>query len=234
MNKKIVLALGIALSFAVSSVAFADTSVNASSTSTNTNQSQSTAANQGVNAVNNFNTTTPTDTTLHEHISGITGSNQSIGLSGYAGSFSPNYCGGTAQAGVSAPYVTIAAGKPVLGEPGVACVTEVASVHTMEFSATYGNAAAKAAQAGNSALAKEYAEMSGKLANAAVNMQCSVSDIVRKSMRDAGIACPLSDTERVAKSKDDADKARQEIAARGESLDPFVRQREGLPVIASK
>jgi hypothetical protein len=226
-------ALGIALSLVVTGV-FAQTNVNASTTSTNNAASQSTSANQGVNAINNFNTTTPSDTTLHEHISGITGSNQSIGLSGYAGSFSPNYCGGTAQAGVSAPYVTIAAGKPVLGEPGVACVLEVASVHTMEYSATYGNAAAKAAQAGNPDLAKQYAEMSGKLANAAVNMQCNVSDIVRKSMRDAGIDCPLSDSERSAKSAADAELVKKEVVARGESLDPFVRRREGLPVLAAR
>lgn len=231
MNKKIIVALGIALSFAVSG-AYAQ--ISAGSTSTNTNGSQSTSANQGVNQGITFNSVTPTETTVHEHISGITGSNQSIGLSGYAGSFSPNYCGGTAQAGVSAPYVTIAAGKPVLGEPGVACVTEVASVHTMEFSATYGTAAAKAAQAGNSELAKQYADMSGKLANAAVNMQCSVSDIVRKSMRDAGINCPLSDAEKSAKSAADADLVKKEVVARGESLDPFVRRREGLPVLAAQ
>lgn len=225
-------ALGIALSFAVVG-AHAQT-VNAGATGTNSNNSQSSSANQGVTASNTFNTTSPTDSTQHEHISGITGSNQSVGLSGYAGSFSPNYCGGTAQAGVSAPYVTIAAGKPVLGEPGVACVTEVASVHTMEFSATFGNAAAKASQAGNKDLAKQYADMSAKLASAAVNMQCSVSDIVRKSMRDAGIDCPLSDKELSAQSEDEANKVRQKVVARGESLDPFVRQREGLPILAAK
>lgn len=230
MNKKVVVALGIALSFAVSA---ANAQVNAGASSTNTNASQSSSANQGVQMSNTWNT--PGNSDVHEHISGITGSNQSIGLSGYAGSFSPNYCGGTAQAGVSAPYVTIAAGKPVLGDPGVACVKEVASVHTMEFSATYGNAAAKAEQAGNKELAKQYADMSTKLANAAVNMQCSVSDDVRKAMRDAGIDCPLTDKERVAKNEDEANKVRQEVVARGESLDPLVRQREGLPqLVATK
>lgn len=231
MNKKVVVALGIALSFAVS---MAHAQVNAGATSTNSNGSQSTSANQGVNQGITFNSSTPTDTTLHEHISGITGSNQSIGLSGYAGSFSPNYCGGTAQGGLSVPYATAAFGKPVLGEPGVACVKEVASVHTMEFSATYGNAAAKAEQAGNKELAKKYAEMSEKLANAAVNMQCDVSDDVRRSFRSAGIDCPLTDKERIAKSEDEANKVRQEVVARGESLDPIVRRREGLPILAAQ
>lgn len=231
MNKKVVVALGIALSFVVCG---ANAQTNASAVGTNTNQSQSTAANEGVTQGITFNSVTPTDTTLHEHISGVTGSNQSIGLSGYAGSFSPNYCGGTAQAGVSAPYVTIAAGKPVLGDPGVACVKTVASVHTMEYSATYGNAARAAAQAGNKDLAKEYADMSEKLAKASVNMLCDLSDDVRKAYREAGVDCPLSDKERSAKSQEDAEKVRQQAVARGESLDPIVRRREGLPQLASQ
>lgn len=231
MNKKTVVALGIALSLAVTA-AYADQTTNANATGTNTNNSASTAANQGVQMSNTWNT--PSDSNSNVHYSGITGSNQSIGLSGYAGSFSPNYCGGTAQAGVSVPYVTAALGKPVLGDPGVACVKTVASVHTMEYSATYGNAARAAAQAGNLDLAKKYADMSGKLAQASVNMLCDLSDDVRKAYRDAGVDCPLSDKERSAVSAEEANKVRQEAVARGESLDPIVRQREGLPILAAK
>lgn len=217
MFKKMVVTLSIALSFAVSVAHAQETTAGASST--NTNASQSTSANQGVQMSNVWNT--PSDSDSHVHYSGITGSNQSVGLSGYAGSFSPNYCGGTAQAGVSAPYVTIAAGKPVLGDPGEACVKTVASVHTMEYSATYGNAAAKAAQAGNMALAKEYSEMSGKLAKASVNMLCDLSDDVRKAYRDAGVECPATKQE-LAKA------AEEQAVANHEPTDPLIRTRMGL------
>jgi len=217
MIKKAVVMLSIALSFAFTG-AYAQ-STTAGATSENTNASQSTAANQGVQMSNVWNT--PSDSDSHVHYSGITGSNQSVGLSGYAGSFSPNYCGGTAQAGVSVPYATIAAGKPVLGDPGEACVKTVASVHTMEYSATYGNAAAKAAQAGDAVLAKEYSDMSKKLAQASVNMLCDLSDDVRQAYRDAGVACPATKAEK-------AEAAKERAVANHEPTDPFIRSRMGL------
>jgi 2-oxo-4-hydroxy-4-carboxy--5-ureidoimidazoline (OHCU) decarboxylase len=103
----------------------------------------------------------------------------------------------------------------------------------MEYSATYGNAARAAAQAGNLDLAKKYADMSGKLAQASVNMLCDLSEDVRKAYRDAGVNCPLSDKERAAQSQAGENKVRQEAVAKGESLDPFVRSREGLPPLQS-
>jgi hypothetical protein len=210
--------------------AFADTTTNANASGTNTNTSGSTASNDGLNTGNSLtnNFLSPSDTDVHEHLSGITGSNTAVGLGSFSSSFSSDYCGGVAQAGVSVPYVTGALGHPVLGEPGVPCVDTRAAVHTMEFSATYGNAA-HAAQAVADERAKElqaienkiknpasgadaiaaagsvadiqnqytaaearaqaFADTSAKLATAAINMLCSVSDDVKKAYNDAGIDC---------------------------------------------
>jgi hypothetical protein len=244
MNKKIV-ALGIALGLFVSG---ANAQVSAGSSSTNTNGSQSTAANQGVNQGITFNSATPTDTTLHEHISGVTGSNTAVGLGSFSSSFSSDYCGGVAQAGVSAPYVTIAAGKPVLGDPGNACVSTRASVHTMEYSATFGNAASKALALADDAekrkdeteageyrqAAYTYAQMSGKLAVAAVNMLCNLSGDVRQSYRDAGIDCPTTSSEKLYAEKQAEQQKAKDAMEHSEPTDPLVRARMGLPALALK
>lgn len=210
----------------MNSVAFAQ--LTSTATGTNTNTSGSTSNNQGNALTNNFYSPGNTTEDMHDHVSGVTGANTAVGLGSFASSFSSDYCGGTAQAGLSVPYVTLAAGKPVLGEAGTPCVDIRAAVHTMEFSATYGNAAhavmalaeeknkrlladeaaitgqkssADAVAAANdvadarndyaAALAKAqaFADTSAKLATAAVNMLCSVSDDVRKAYNDAGIDC---------------------------------------------
>jgi hypothetical protein len=105
----------------------------------------------------------------------------------------------------------------------------------MEFSATYGNAAARAlaladeAKKRNDAQAAAeyqnsaagYAAMSGKLAQASVNMLCNLSDDVRQAYRDAGVSCPETKQEKVAAEK-------QQAVAHNEPTDPFVRERMGL------
>lgn len=195
---------------------------------------------------NTWNSPGSTDSNIH--YSGVTGSNASVGLGSFSSSFSSDYCGGVAQAGVSAPYVTIAAGKPVLGDPGVACVTTRASVHTMEYSATFGNAAARALSLADEAVkrkdetqadtyrqtASQYAEMSGKLATAAVNMLCNLAPDVRRAYRDAGVFCPDTPAEKAAKDQQAAEQQKQQAVASGEPTDPFVRDRMGLTPLASK
>jgi hypothetical protein len=246
MNNIKKFALSIALGFAVTAGAHA-ADITAGSSSTNTNGSTSTSANQGVNQGITFNSTSPTDTTEHDHVSGITGSNTAIGLGSFSSSFSSDYCGGVAQAGVSAPYITIAAGHPVLGDPGIACVDTRASVHTMEYAATFGNAATKALALADEAAkrsdeadaksyreaAQQYAVMSGKLATAAVNMLCKLSPDVRDSYTDAGITCPQTNAEKSVKSAQAAEEVKHDAVQRGESTDPLVRARMGLQPLAS-
>jgi hypothetical protein len=250
---KAILSMALGLAVIVSSGAQAQTS--AETNGTNTNSSQSGALNQGVSNTNNFESSA--DTNEHVHYSGVTGSNTPVGLGSFSSSFSSDYCGGTAQGGISVPYVTTAFGKPVLGDPGVACVDIRAAVHTMEFAATFGNAADRSlvlaakyedlshpkvgsavgtdyglytqeASAARQA-AFNYAQTSQQLATAAIYMQCNLSDDVRKAYRDAGFVCPKTDAEKKA----DADAAAQQQAstahANNEPTDPLVRQRLGLP-----
>jgi hypothetical protein len=226
-----------------SAAAFADT--NASTNDANTNTSTANSANSGLNngnaLTNNF--ISPSDSNVNEHVSGMTGSNTAVGLGSFSSSFSSDYCGGVAQAGVSAPYITIAAGHPVLGDPGIACVDTRASVHTMEYSATYGNAAGKALALADEAekrndkdaatayrtSAEQYAAMSGKLADAAVNMLCKLSPDVRESYRDAGINCPLTADEKAAAAKE---QVAHQAVAQSQPTDPLVRSRMGLPPLS--
>lgn len=234
-------ALGVALSFMLIAGAQAESNVSAGATTTTNANSGSQASNAGVQMSNTWNT--PGDTDSHIHYSGFTGSNTAVGLGSFSSSFSPDYCGGVSQTGISAPYVTIAHGEPKAGKVGVWCDDQRTSVHAMEFAATYGNAAIKAfdlaAQAEKNKdesahqmfieSAKYYAAMSKKLSTFAVYMQCGHSDQSLKMARAAGIDCPLTDAERSAMSNEEATKVRQEAVARGEPLDPFVRSREGLP-----
>lgn len=242
--KKVI--LGVALGFVVIANASAqtvDTGVN--SANTNTNASQSTAANQGVSATNNFNTTTPTDTTANVKYSGFTGSNTSVGLGSFSSSFSSDYCGGTAQAAGSVPFVTAAGGKPVLMEPGYACDDHRTAVHAMEFAATYGNASIRALElakqadaASDKELAKQYkisseayAKLSAEQAKFATLMECGHSESARRNSRLAGIDCPLTDEEKTAEAKKNAEASKQQAIASNQPVDPFVRQRMGLPVL---
>lgn len=140
-TKQIIIAGLLAITGLVGAVG-AQAQTSAQTNGTNTNQSGSESSNLGNNLTNNF--LSPSDSTEHVHYSGVTGSNTPVGLGSFSSSFSSDYCGGVAQAGASVPYVTLAFGKPVLGDPGVACVDTRASVHTMEFAATFGNAADRA------------------------------------------------------------------------------------------
>jgi hypothetical protein len=233
-------ALGFALSFALVAGAQAQSNVSAGATSTTNANSGSQASNTGVQMSNTWNT--PGDTNSHIHYSGVTGSNTAVGLGSFSSSFSSDYCGGVSQTGLSAPYVTLAHGDPVLGDPGVACVLTRASVHTMEYSATFGNAAAKAIALADEAdkrkdaseaaeyrnAAYSYAQTSGKLAQAAVNMLCKLSPDIRSAYIDAGVSCPETDAEKSAKSAKAAEEVKQEAVARGEPTDPLVRHRMGL------
>src|SRR5579859_7411984 len=142
MNEISKVALGFALSFAIVSGANAQANLNAGATTTTNTTAQNQASNTGVSLSNTWNTPSGTDSNIH--YSGVTGSNTAVGLGSFSSSFSTDYCGGVSQTGLSAPYVTLAHGDPVLGTPGVACVLTRASVHTMEYSATFGNAAGKA------------------------------------------------------------------------------------------
>jgi hypothetical protein len=259
----------VALGLACVGHAQAQNNVNANLTAnpTNNSTSGSTAANEGVNNTNNFNSTTPTDTTEHVKYSGVTGSNTGVGLGSFSSSFSSDYCGGTAQVGISVPYVTAAGGKPVLGEPGVPCVDIRAGVHTMEFSVSFGTAAAKnfdlaaaydklaastvftdvkSVTATASRISPEeaaeyrktaanlraagmvYSEQSVKLATAATNMLCNVSDDVRQAYRDAGILCPKTKQEKADEAKAQQQATQQQAVANNQPTDPFVRQRMGL------
>lgn len=209
--------------------------VSSTSTTTASTTANTQASNMGNALTNNFQN--PGDQDIH--YSGTTGTNTAIGLGGFSSSFSTDYCGGTAQGGLSVPYVTIVGGKPILGEPGVACVNTRASVHTMEYSATYGNAAANAlkfsqiaAQAGNRQAAEAYrhtaqgyAEMSSKLAVASVNMLCDLSDSIRKSYEDAGIKCP----EDKATATSGSQSALATNGSDWDHTDPYIRRRMGLP-----
>jgi len=237
MNRFAKVILGTALGLVIASTAMAQNKVNAdvSNTSTTNAVSQTEASNQGVSATNNFNTTSPEHTSTDVHYSGVTGSNTAVGLGSFSSSFSSDYCGGTQQAGISVPYATLAAGGPVLKEPGVACVNTRAAVHTMEFSATFGNAAARALALADDAKkrndaqaalayqdsAASFAAMSGKLAQASVNMLCNLSDDVRQAYRDAGVSCPETKLEKAAADK-------QQAVAHNEPVDPLIRQRMGL------
>jgi len=203
-----------------SGVASAQTTTNVNSSSNATLNTESTSSNMGNNLTNNFNS--PGRVDQHVRYSGVTGTNTAVGLGSFSSSFSSDYCGGVAQGGLSVPYVTFAGGKPVLGEPGVACVMMRASVHSMEYAATYGNAAASATKAGNAQLAREYTDMSTKLARASVYMLCGLGPDVRQSYVDAGIDCPPSKEER-------AQAANQQAQQSNEPTDPIVRRRLGYP-----
>lgn len=237
-----VMALGLAaIGHAQAQVA---ANLTASTAATNNNSSGSTAANEGVNNTNNFNSTTPDHTAVDNnvHYSGVTGSNTGVGLGSFSSSFSSDYCGGTAQGGISVPYVTTAFGKPVLGDPGVACVDTRAAVHSMEFSATYGNAAAKAVAMAEDAKKRgaadeekayraavlTYSSMSEKLAGASVNMLCNLSDDVRQAYRDAGIMCPETKQEKAVKAQLIQEDSKQQAMAHNQPTDPLVRSRMGL------
>lgn len=238
--KKMMCALGFALSIVASTGVFAQNNITSSATTTTTANAQTQASNEGVQMSNTWNT--PSDSDTHVHYSGITGSNTAVGLGSFSSSFSSDYCGGVSQTGISVPYATLAHGNPVLGDPGVACVTTRASVHTMEYSATFGNAASKAlalaedaekrkdlTQAGEyRQSAYSYAQMSGKLATAAVNMLCTLAPNVRQAYNDAGIGCPETAAEKASKSAAAADEVKHEAMTRGESVDPIVRSRMGL------
>jgi hypothetical protein len=207
--------------------------------------------------------------------SGVTGSNTGVGLGSFYSSNSPDYCGGVAQAAGSVPYFTAAFGKPVLGEPGWPCVDTRAGVHTMEFSVTFGSAAAKAfdlaaaydrlaspvatggfvqkdgkipqapavyvdpvqaaeyrkVAVGLRQSAAAYADESNKLATAAINVMCGVSDDVRQAYRDAGILCPKTKQEKADDVKAQQQAAMQQAVANNQPTDPFVRAREGLPAL---
>ena len=233
-------ALGLTLSFAILSGAHAQANLTAGATTTTNTTAQNQASNTGVSLSNTWNT--PSGTDDHIHYSGVTGSNTSVGLGSFSSSFSSDYCGGVSQTGVSAPYVTLAHGDPVLGTPGVACVLTRASVHTMEYSATFGNAAGKALTLADEAdkrkdvseageyrqAAYNYAAMSGKLAQAAVNMLCKLSPDVRAAYTDAGVSCPETEAQKAAKSAAAAQEVKQQAMARGESTDPLIRSRMGL------
>lgn len=221
MKTKIILALALLAPLA----AVQAQSTNAVSNTTVNSAATGQASNMGNNLTNNFNS--PGDVDQKVRYSGVTGTNTAVGLGSFAGSFSSDYCGGTAQAGLSVPYFTGAAGKPVLGEPGVACVKMRTSVHSMEYAATYGSAAANAARAGNAALAQEYTDMSRKMAQASVNLLCGISDDVRQDFVDAGIQCPPSKEERAAAAK-------QAAVERKEPTDPIVRARLGLKDIGNQ
>lgn len=240
--------LGIALGLAVAVNVSAQTNLNANVASTN--QTQATAQNDASNAgvTNTFNSTSPAETKTHVEYSGVTGSNTSVGLGSFSSSFSSDYCGGTQQAAASIPYLTAAIGGPVLKEPGVACVNTRAAVHTMEFSSTYGNASVKALDLANEAekrkdedaakqyrvAAQMYSEQSGKLAQAATYMLCNLSDDVRQAYRDAGIMCPQTKQEKADAEKQAQQEAQHQAIASNQPVDPFVRERMGLPTLASK
>jgi len=242
MQKIVKVVLALALGFVLSSGAQAQQT----STSQNQNSSgaQSSAANQGVTLENTWNT--PSGTDVHEHISGVTGSNEPVGLGSFYSSNSPDYCGGTQQFGFSAPYVTAAAGGPTMKEPGYACDDHRTAVHAMEFAATFGNAAMKALQladeaqkVGNAAEVTElkaaselYSKMSMQQANFAVLMECGHSESARRNSRLAGINCPETDAEKSAESTTSAAEVQVAAAKRGEPTDPFIRSREGLPPLA--
>lgn len=197
---------------------------NASSTTSVATQSGSTSNNQGNSLTNNF--TSPSDTHSNIDYGGtyhVLG-NTAVGLGSFAGSFSPDYCGGTAQFGLSVPGATVAAGVPVKGAVGDACVKLRAVERTMQVAASFGTAAQQASNAKDQEGAQFYATESRKLAASAEGILCTLDPDVRQVYKDNGIACPLSEDERKAKNV-------QAAAAKGEPVDPIVRYREGYASI---
>lgn len=194
-----------------------------SNTSTNTT-AQTNASNEGVSLANTFNTNTPADTKSTLKYEGAFGTNTAVGLGSFAGSFSQDYCGGTAQGGLSVPYATVAFGKPILGEAGISCVKLRTFERTMQASVSFGSAAATARGSNDSDTAKAMAAMSLKLAKTGVNILCSVSEDVAKAYVDAGIECPKA-------TKVPAGMAFNEARERDEPTDNLVRARANLPLL---
>lgn len=196
-----------------------------STSNTNTTTTASTSAsNEGVSLANTFNTNVPTDTKSTVKYSGFYGSNTSVGLGSFSNSFSSDYCGGSAQAGISIPYITGAFGQPVLGEPGVGCLLLRGYERTMQGSTAFGNAAAAARAAKDEETAKQLAAMSVKLANGGINILCSLHETIREAYKDAGIQCPPT-------RKETAEASKQAAIAKNEPTDNLVRARAGLPLL---
>jgi hypothetical protein len=229
MNKAIA-TIAAVVGFAVLSA-----NANAQSSQTSTNSAalttNSTSNNQGNNLTNNF--MSPSDTDSHIHYSGATGANTAVGLGSFSSSFSSDYCGGVAQGGVSAPYVTMAFGKPTLGEPGEACVKTRTAIHTFEMAVSYGQAATLASSKGDKDSAAAYHTMSDKLSTAAVSILCNVDADVKQAYEAAGIVCSKTAKEEAADKQASAEQVQKQAVAQGQPTDPFVRARMGLPALDS-
>ncbi len=208
---------------------------NADSTQTSSNSAalntQSTSSNLGNNLTNNF--MSPSDTNVNQHISGVTGANTAVGLGSFSSSFSSDYCGGVSQGGLSAPYVTMAFGKPTLGEPGEACVKTRTAIHTFEMAVSFGNAASVASKSGDAVDAAGYKDMSRKLSMAAVSILCNVDGDVKSAYEDAGIVCSKTAKEVQAAAAQQRQEQQAAMVQQGQPTDPFVRARMGLPALGS-
>lgn len=229
MNKAIA-TLALCAGFAATiSYANAQTSSTMNSSNTANLTTNSTSNNQGNNLTNNF--MSPSDTNSNIHYSGVTGSNTAVGLGSFSSSFSSDYCGGVAQGGLSAPYVTMAFGKPTLGEPGEACVKTRTAIHTFEMAVSYGQASMVASKSGNADAAKSYHDMSDKLSTAAVSILCNVDADVRNAYEAAGIVCSKTAKEAAIDKQAAAQQERVAAVKQGQPTDPFVRARMGLPAL---
>lgn len=159
-------ALAIVLSLAAVT-AHAQT-VNGTATSTNTVQSTSAAQNAGNSQGITFNS----------EASNRVHTTPGVGLGSFAGSFSSDYCRGTAQVGGAATGGLLSFGGPVTDD---ACVLYRGVERTMQVSST---------------LRGFNPAMSARMDQAAVDMLCSVPQLA-PAMRNQGI-CTLPQEDRRA------------------------------------
>lgn len=227
-NKLIAVAILGTFVFAGSAYAQSGGNTNDATTNgTNTNTSGSAASNLGNSLTNNFNSPADTNANVNENESGtITEKgNTAVGLGSFAGSFSQDYCGGTAQFGFSVPGFTGAGGVPVEGPVGLACVKLRSVERTMQISASFGIAAHTASLSGDKVAAEAYARTSQTLATAAINIVCSVDSDVRQAYLDAGIACPPTEAEKKQQQQAAQNQAQVQTTPQL-SDDPLIRARQ--------
>lgn len=188
MMKKFLLVVAFLLS---ANVAFGQslTSNNASGS-----QSDATSMNAGNNQLIQFVSPGNTDAKEHVDYGGqyTVKANASVGLGAFAPSMSGYNCAATAQAGGSQANAGLTAvlGFPVLLDPGKICVM-----------LTLGNMHLQIAQA----LAPVDRAAAMMHIKAQQNLMCQVSEVYEETMhaqRDAGVDCPLSESEKKAIDKE--------------------------------
>ena len=179
------------------------TTVHDNATSISASESQSgassTAANQGNNQATNVAFESPG--TVKYGGSYDVRSAPPIAMGSFAGSFSSDYCGGTAQAGVSFMGGGVTGGHPVFDSN---CQALRVAEKTFQVAAMLSGQAERSYQGGvtldkdpyrrsdafkATTAAMDTATLSAHLTQAGINVLCGISDSVRAAYVAAGVTC---------------------------------------------